>query len=109
MAAGNGLIVNNRGLLELLGASQLKPDHEMKNSELSELFFNSLISNINECCYFDIPFINLPHSSNNCKNTLSFLHVNMRSLNKHQNFDALFEFLISLSFLPMSYVYRKRG
>ena len=28
------------------------------------------------------------------------LHVNMRSLNKHQNFDALYEFLILLSFSP---------
>ena len=32
--------------------------------------------------------------------TLSFLHVNTRSLNKHENFDALYEFLIWLSFSP---------
>ena len=72
----------------------------MENSELSELLFNSLISNINEYCYIDIPFTNLPHSSNNYKNTLSFLHVNMRSLNKHENFDALYESLISIPFSP---------
>ena len=64
MVVGNDLIVNNRKLIELLDTSQLKPDHKMENSELSKLFFNSLISNINKCCYFDILFINILHSFN---------------------------------------------
>ena len=100
MLAGNDLIVNNRRLLELLDMNQLKPDHEIENIELSELFFNSLISNINERLYFDIPFINLRHSFNNNKNTLSLLNVNMRLLNKQKIFDALYEFLISIPFSP---------
>ena len=100
MLAGNDLTVNNRRLLELLDMSQLKPDHKMENIELSELFFNSLISNINEHRYFNIPFINLSHSFNNYKNTLSLLHVNMRLLNKQTIFGALYQFLISISFSP---------
>ena len=98
MVAFNDLNLNNRKLLELLGMSQLKPDHEMENIESSKLFFNFLNSNINKCHYFDILFINLPHSFNN-KNKLSLLHVNISSLNKHENFDVLYEFLISIPFL----------
>ena len=61
-----------------------------------------MVSNIGDCCYFDIPFSlnsTMTNVTNNHK-TISLLHVNIRSLDKLDNFHALREFLTSLPFSP---------
>ena len=99
MVANNSLIVTNRKLLELLGMRSMSPNHT-ENCDLTELSFCSLLNNISECQYFDVPFNDPTSSIHNVKNIISLLHVNIRSLNKEENFDALFEFLTLLPFTP---------
>ena len=99
MVAINSLIVTSRKFLELLGMSSISPNHT-ENCDLTELSFYSLLNNISECQYFDGPFNDSTSSIHNVNNTISLLHVNIRSLNKQENFDALFEFLTLLPFTP---------
>ena len=71
-----------------------------ENCDLTELSFCCLLNNISECQYFDVP-LNIPTTSvRYIKNTISLLHVSIRSLKKQENFDALFKFSILLPFTP---------
>jgi len=57
---------NDRELLEFLDASSPATQHQNdKVSNLSEMTFNSIICNISECNYYDIPNIDFPLSSYN--------------------------------------------
>ena len=93
MNSCNELSVNMK-LLDLLETSQSNSNHETENSHSGVVAFNSMVSNIGDCCYFDIPFSlnsTMTNVTNNHK-TISLLHVNIRSLNKLDNFHALHEF-----------------
>ena len=50
----------------------------------------------------DVPYLDLPDKNltENSQQTLTLLHVNLRSINNFQNFDAFEEFLTDLSFSP---------
>ena len=96
MVANNSLIVTSRKLLELLGMSP----NQTENCDLTELGFCSLLNNISECQYFDVPFNDPTSSIHNVKNTIFLLHVNITSLNKQKIFDALYEFLTLLPLTP---------
>ena len=89
----NALNVRSRKLLEILGTSQVVTN--VDHSELTNLLFNSLVENVNECKYFDIP---MRSSFVQNQNSLSVFHVNIRSLTK--NFDALYELISSLPVSP---------
>ena len=99
MVANNNLIVTDRKLPELLGMSSMSPNHT-ENCDLTELSFYSLFHSVSECQYFDLPFNDPTSSIHNIKNTISHLHVTIRSLNKQERFDALYEFLTLLPFTP---------
>jgi len=65
---------NDGKLLQFLGTSSPATQHENdKVSNLSEMTFNSIISNISECNYYDIPNIYFPLSSDNNQITLALL------------------------------------
>ena len=92
----------NRKLQEFLSASR-PANHETDGScDLSDFTYNSLLQNITECNYFDAPYLDLPDKNltENSQQTLILLHVNLRSINHFQNFDAFEEFLTDLSFFP---------
>ena len=96
-ASKNVLNIGNRKLLEILGASQVVNNtDDVNHSELSNLLFNSLVENVNECRYFDIPTRSSCFVQN--QNSLSVFHVNIRSLTK--NFDALYYLISSLPVSP---------
>jgi len=61
-----------------------------------------MFSNIIECNYFDVSSLDFtdigPTVDHHARLTL--LHINMRSINNLKNFDALHEFLKSLSYTP---------
>ena len=56
-----------------------------------------MFENFIECKYLETPNVELPFVREQ-RNTLTLLHVNIRSLNK--NFDELHCFLTSLPYLP---------
>ena len=62
--------------------------------ELGNNVFYSLTGNIKNCNYLDVNNLNFTAGNN----TLTLLHVNVRSLQK--NFDSLYDFFQSLKFLP---------
>jgi len=65
------------------------------------LTFSSLLNNTGKCHYVDIPLKDNPFPSSNTNyRSISLLHVNIRSLNKLENFERLYEFLTLLSFHP---------
>ena len=84
-------------LLEILGASQAFSTDNLNHSELTNQLLNSLVENVNECIYFDIPIGSLSFIQN--QNSRSFFHVSMRSLAR--NFDILYELISSLSISPI--------
>ena len=89
--------VGNRKLLEIFGTSQVVNNtDDVNHSELTNLLFNFLVENVNECKYYDIPMPSSCFVQN--QNSLSVFHVNIRSLNK--NFDALYELILSLPVSP---------
>ena len=95
-ASKNALKVGNRKLLEILGTNQVVNNtDDVNHTKLTKLLFNSLVENVNECKYFDIPMRSSSSVQN--QNSLSVFHANIRSLTK--NFDALYE-LISLPVSP---------
>ena len=101
MISCNELSVN-RKLLDLRETGQSYSNHETKNSHSGDFAFNSMVSKIGKCCYFDEPFSlnsTMTNISNNHK-TISLFHVNIRSLSKLDNFHALIEFLTSPPFSP---------
>ena len=57
-------------------------------------WYNDVVSNIGTCCYLDD--VNVQPTF--FENSLTLLHFNIRSL--HKNFDAMYNFLQSLDFLP---------
>ena len=71
----------------------MSPNHA-ENCDVTELSFCSLLNNISECKYFDVPSNDPTSSFHNIKNIISLLHVNIRSLNKQENFDALYVTLL---------------
>ena len=96
-ASKNALNVGSRKLLEILGASQvINNTDDVNHSELTNLLFKSLVENVNECEYFDIPMRSSSFFQN--QNSLSVFHVNIRSLTK--NFDTLYELILSLPVSP---------
>ena len=64
--------------------------------------YNLPLQKIIEWNYFDVSYLNLPdrNLAENSQQTLTLLHVNLRSINNFQNFDAFKEFLTDLSFSP---------
>jgi len=69
---------------------------------LNDLFCNSLFSNIIECDYFDVSSLDFTDIGQTVDHhtTLTLLHINTRSINNLKNFDALHEFLTSISYPP---------
>ena len=107
MAANCNSVVNDRKLLELFGMISMSPNPSQK-LWFNEFSFCSLLNNISECQYFDVPFSDPIPSIHNIKNAISLLQVNIRSLNKHENFEVLIEFLTFFQ-LPLKLcVYQKR-
>ena len=95
-------LIRNRKLQKFLGASR-PANHETDGScDLSDLTYNSLLQNLTECNYFDISNLVLSGRNliGNSSKTLTLVHVNLRSINNFQNFDAFEEFLTNLSFSP---------
>ena len=93
----NALNIGSRKLLEILGASQVVSNtDDVNHSELTNLLFNSLLENVYESKYFDIPMQSSSFVQN--QNSLSVFHVNIRSLTKL--FDALYELISSLPVSP---------
>ena len=93
----------NRKLLEPLETSRLDNQESENDCDLSELFCNSLFNNIAECDYTDVPYPDLPDTDKQFgkkQTALTFLHINLRSINNLENFDALYEFISSLPSLP---------
>ena len=64
------------------------------NENLSDDWYNGVVSNISTCCYLDD--VNVQPTF--FENSLTLLHFNIRSL--HKNFDAMYNFLQSLDFFP---------
>ena len=79
MVANNNLIETNRKLSKLHGVSSMSPNHT-ENCDLTKLNFCSLLNDIIEYQYFDVSFHHPTSSIYNIKNTISFLHINIRSL-----------------------------
>ena len=96
-ASKNAFNVGNRKLLEILSASRVVNNtDDINHSELTDLLFSSLVENVNECKYFDIPMRSSSFVQNQI--SLSVFHVNIRSLTKH--FDALYKLITSLPVSP---------
>ena len=88
----------DRELSELGSTSQAAEQH-LTVSETEELYdkiYESFSTNILKCHYFDISKNNQINVKDN--NSLSIMHLNIRSLNK--NFDKLYDFLLCLTFTP---------
>ena len=100
MAVSNSAVNHNGKLRELLGASRPADDDKENFFDLSETAFNCLHENIAECKYFDFPFSDTPDFIDCDQKTLSLFHINIRSLNKLDNFDNFYEFLTTLPFFP---------
>ena len=79
-----------------------------KLMDLSDLTYNSLLQNVTECNYFDVPYLDLPdrNLTEDSQQTVTLLHVNLQSINNLQNFDAFEEFLTDF-FPQTSCVYPK--
>ena len=67
-----------------------------ETEELRDKIYKSFSTNILKCHYFDISQNNQINMKDN--NSLSIIHLNIRSLNK--NFDKLYDFLLRLTFTP---------
>ena len=89
-------ISSNRKLLEILGISRLV-DNETDICDVGDLTFSTLLNNIAECKYCDIPNSKILSSTDN---GITFLHINVRSINNQKNFDKFYEFLIFSPSLP---------
>ena len=63
------------------------------DQEQCDAIINSILDNFKKCTYIS-PNSSMP----NCNNSLTILHLNIRSLNK--NFDQLHEFLVSIRIRP---------
>ena len=100
MAVSNSVINHNGKLRELLGARQLANDDNENFFNLSETAFNCLHENIAECKYFDFPSSDTPDFIDCNQKTLSLFHINIRTLNKLDNFDNLYKFLTTLTLFP---------
>ena len=100
MAVSNSAVNHNGKLRELLGASRPADDDNENFFDLSETAFNCLHENIAECKYFDFPFFDTPDFIDCDQKTLSLFRINIRSLNKLDNFDNFYEFLTTLPFFP---------
>ena len=91
------LATNGSDLNELIRPSQeatLRKEFLGGNENLSDNWYDSVVSNNSTCCYFDD--VNVQPTF--FENSLTLLHFNIRSL--HKNFDAMYNFLQSLDFLP---------
>ena len=91
------LATNGSDLNEFIRPSQeAAPRKEFfgGNENLSDDWYNGVVSNISTCCYLDD--VNVQPTF--FENSLTLLHFNIRSL--HKNFDAMYNFLQSLDFLP---------
>ena len=82
-------ISSNRKLLEILGVSRLAAN-ETNNCDVGNLTFSTLLNNITECKYLDIPNSKILSSTDN---GITFLHINLRSINNQENFDKFYKFL----------------
>ena len=87
---------DNRKLLDFL-TSRVAPDNTENFCDVNESSFVAMFENVIECKYLKTPNVKLPFVREQ-RNTLTLLHVNIRSLNK--NFDELHCFLTSLPHLP---------
>ena len=96
MTTNKVTISSNRKLLEILGISRLA-DNETDNCDVGDSTFTTLLNNIAECKYFDIPNSKILSSTDN---GITFLHINLRSINNQENFDKFNEFLTFLPSLP---------
>ena len=61
---------------------------------MGDLTFSTLLNNIAECNYFDITNAKILSST---ANGITFLHLNLRSINDQENFDKFYKFQ---TFLP---------
>ena len=100
IAASNIAVNHNWKLGELFGASRLADDENENFFDLSESAFKCLHENIAECNYFDFPFSDIINSTDSNRKTLSLFQINIRFLNKLDNFDNLYEFLPTLPHFP---------
>ena len=57
--------------------------------DVNDLAFSTLLNNITECKYFDIPNAKFPSSINNI---ITFLHINLRSINNQEKLNKFYEF-----------------
>ena len=108
MATCDDLITNNGRLFEFLNTSRSELNHETKTCDLNDTF-DSLLDNIKECHYIDFPMKEFLPSTKPSQTTMSIFHINIRSLNKPENFEALHEFRPYYHTLRISCAYRKRG
>ena len=88
----------DRELSELGNTSQAAEQHltVSESEELCDKIYESFSTNILKCHYFDISKNNQINMKD--KNSLSIIHLNIRSFNK--NFDKLYDFLLCLTFTP---------
>ena len=99
MATCDDLIIHNRRLFEFLNTSRSELNHETKTCDLNDTF-DSLLDNIKECHYIDFPTKEFLPSTKPNQTTMSIIHINIRSLNKPENFEVLHEFLTLLPYFP---------
>ena len=64
---------------------------------IRNIAFNCLHEDIAECKYFDFPYSDTPDFTDCNQKTLFVFHINVRSLNKVDNFD---DFLTTLPLFP---------
>ena len=91
-------VSRDRELSGLGNMSQVAEQHltVSDTAELSDKIYESFSTNILKYHYFDISKNNQINMKDN--NSLSIIHLNIRSLNK--NFDKLYDFLLCLPFTP---------
>ena len=87
----------DRELSGLGNVSQAAEQHltVSETEELCDKIYESFSTNILQCHYFNISKNNQINMKDN--NSLSIIHLNIRSLNK--NFDKLYNFLLCLPFI----------
>ena len=76
-----------------IAASPQKKNCFFDEQEQCDAIINSIFDNFKKCTYIS-PNSSMP----NCNNSLTILHLNIKSLNK--NFDQLHEFLVSIRIRP---------
>ena len=97
LSVGNSAVNHNRKpLRELFGASRPADDENENLFGLSEFAFNCFYENIAECNHFDFPYSDISDSINSNQKSVSLFHVNIRSLNKLDNFGKFYECLTTV-------------